>query len=111
MKKIIFSILMFAFLLMIVPVAPAADDPGKTAFVDQKCNMCHGVEAAGIVKKSKGGPPDLSSVGIDHNADWLAKYLKKEEAVSGKKHAKEFAGKDADLQAIAKWLETLKTKK
>jgi mono/diheme cytochrome c family protein len=101
----------FVFQFAVVPAAKAADDPGKTIFLDQKCNMCHAVEAAGITAKSAGKNPDLSAAGANKTADWFVKYLKKEEALDGKKHAKGFTGKDEDLQTLAKWLESLKGKK
>lgn len=97
-----------AFSLQSVMVARAADDPGKAIFLDQKCNMCHSVEAAGIPKKPTGKSTDLSAIGATKTADWFVKYLKKEEMVDGKKHAKGFTGKDEDLQTLAKWLGSLK---
>jgi hypothetical protein len=51
---------------------------------------------------------DLSTVGSKHDATWIAKYLKGDEMLNGKKHAKMFGGSDADLKAIATWLASLK---
>ena len=109
-------------LLIVVGIATfamsalAAEAPdGKTVFLENKCNMCHTIDAMQIAKlsgkKTEGGPPDLSTVGSRHNAEWITKFLKKEVVQNGKKHMKTFTGKPEDLQTIATWLETLKEKK
>lgn len=99
---------------MIAFTADAAAD-GKTLFLENKCNMCHSIDsqeiASKLPKKSETGPPDLSTVGSRHNAEWITKFLKKEVEQNGKKHTKGFTGKPEDLQTIATWLETLKEKK
>lgn len=77
-------------------------------FLADKCNGCHSIESAGIKKKANQKPPDLSTIGKDHTADWLEKYLKKEETLNGEKHIKKFKGSDEDLTKLAKWFETLK---
>lgn len=105
-------VLTFAVLPACVKTAAAADDPGKAVFEAQKCNTCHSVEAVGIVGKTPSmKAPDLSAIGATKTADWITKFLKKQEMLNGKKHLKEFTGKDEDLQALAKWLESLKGKK
>src|SRR5690348_17352889 len=68
-------------------VAWAAKTPdGKPVFLKYKCNMCHSIEAIGVEKKalpddgattSKLKPPDLSSVGLDKKADWIALFMQK----------------------------------
>ena len=110
----------------ISPPAFAADKKapdGKPIFTQYKCASCHSIEAQGITKKkgeaaepAEGAetarkPPDLSSVGKDHNAAWITAYLKKKEARDGKKHLKMFRGTDAELATLAAWLETLKADK
>ena len=84
-------------------------DPGHKVFMDQKCNTCHGVEAAGIEAKMKGkmAGPDLTKVAQDRDADWITAYLKKEADIDGKKHAKAFTGSDEELQALIDWFEKL----
>lgn len=82
--------------------APPAAPDGKTVFVEQKCTKCH--SAPGI----KGGKKDLSGVGAKHTPDWMKKWLKKEEALEGKKHKKAFSGSPAELDAVVKWLASLK---
>jgi mono/diheme cytochrome c family protein len=107
-------ILGFAAFTMIAFTADAAAD-GKALFLQNKCNMCHTIDALQIAKlsgkKTEGGPPDLSTVGSRHNAEWITKFLKKETEQNGKKHMKTFTGKPEDLQTIASWLETLKGQK
>lgn len=100
--------LVFAFQMTL----SAADDPGKAVFEAQKCNTCHSIDAAGITKKMPTSKaPDLSAVGSEKNAEWITKFLHKQEELNGKKHIKEFVGKDEDLTALAKWLESMKGKK
>ena len=96
-------------LASIAAAAVAAEPDGKAVFAAQKCNLCHSVQAQGIdrtVKSSKA--KDLSNAGAEHNADWLQKWLKKEEMIDGKKHQKTFTGSDAELAALVQWLQTLK---
>lgn len=84
--------------------AEAAD--GKAVFLAQKCNLCHSVSTAGIEATTKSDAmkgPDLSTTGA-HDPAALAKYLKQEETVDGKKHKKAFKGSDEELQALIAWL-------
>lgn len=90
---------------------------GKKIFLDQKCNSCHSITAQGIPVKQVEGeeknekdPPDLSALGLERNADWIAKYLMKKESIKGEKHPKKFKGNEADLTAISQYLESQKTK-
>ena len=93
-----------------IPVS-AEDPPGKKVFIDAKCNTCHSIETQGITKTMAASKAaDLSTVGADHNAEWLTKYLMKEEAKNDKKHVKAWTGKKEDLETLVKWLETLKKK-
>lgn len=89
----------------------AEDAPaGQKLFMDQKCQMCHSVEAAGIeamTKSEKMKGPDLSDVADQHDAEWLAQYLKKETDIEGKKHMKAFSGSDEELQQLIDWFESL----
>jgi mono/diheme cytochrome c family protein len=99
----------------------AEERDGKTVFLENKCNTCHTVKAAGIEKKKAGAeeasekksdkkPPDLSGVGLERKAEWIAKYLMKTEAIKGEKHEKRFKGPEADLKLVASWLESQKAK-
>jgi mono/diheme cytochrome c family protein len=94
-----------------VGVAQAAEPPdGKQIFLAPKCNRCHSIPPAGIEAtttsdKLKG--PDL--VDLDHDAEWLEKYLIKEVELCGKLHKKELKGTDEVLDAVVDWLLAQKT--
>jgi cytochrome c2 len=107
MKWFFPSVLILLFLG--VSFAHAADDPGKTAFLANKCNTCHSIASDKIEKTSKATPkvppPDLSTVGDKRTADWIVKFMKKTETINNVKHPKAWTGKEEDLTAIAKWLE------
>src|SRR4029079_8703118 len=101
------SIILFGFLLVIFvccAIAIGAENqdqqgtkstelPGRTAFLNNKCNLCHSIESAKVEKTSggyqkstdKNVPPDLSGIGKKVKADWIVKYLKKTEALDGVK--------------------------
>lgn len=102
---------------------------GKDLFLAAKCNTCHSVTAAGIDKKKpteaeaaeaakaekadkdEKKPPDLSSVGLDKKADWIAKFLTKKETLDGEKHKKLYKGTDEELKTLSAWLESQKAPK
>jgi mono/diheme cytochrome c family protein len=110
-KSLLFAIPTLCFLTtgLLLAQESKTEDPGKKAFLDNKCNMCHSVSAEAIEKKTTASKaPDLSGIGAKQNADSIVKFLKKEMDMNGKKHSKSWTGKDADLQSIAKWLESLK---
>lgn len=86
-------------------VAAAAEADGQKIFTADKCNMCHDVSTVGIkatVKSEKMKGPDL--VNLDKDADWIAKFLKKEVDLNGKKHNKVFGGSAEDLKVLAAWI-------
>jgi len=82
----------------------------------QKCNTCHSIETQQIAKTmktvpssmAKNPPPDLSNIGADKTAEWITKFLKKEETLNKQKHPKTWAGKDDELKTLVDWLATLK---
>jgi mono/diheme cytochrome c family protein len=78
---------------------------GKQVFLDQKCNMCHGVSAAGITATSKIKAADLTDVAAKLDAAWLGKYLRKQADSKGKQHTKAFTGSDEELGAMIAWLQ------
>jgi mono/diheme cytochrome c family protein len=112
MKKSVgigFLITIFLFLRFASAVEETKEPPGKTLFLDNKCNVCHSIKSDGIERKSSASKaPDLSTVGSERTADWIVKFLKKEVDLEGKKHIKAWTGKNEDLTAIAKWLESHK---
>lgn len=104
--------LMLLFGAAVVVPAGADDMPGQEAFLAQKCNMCHSVEALEIERtstsdKMKGA--DLSTVGDDLDMEWAVKFIKKEVELEGALHKKTFKGTDEEAQQIAAWLATLKS--
>lgn len=88
-------------------IANQPSDDGKKIFVDNKCNMCHTVTAAGIESK-KSDAVDLSTVGKDKTVEFLSKYLKKEAKLNDKDHKSSFKGTDEELTKLVDWLLTLK---
>jgi len=109
--KTLFLLCVLVLVAFVLP-ARAEDPPGKKLFVDNKCNTCHSIESQGIAKTmASSKAPDLSNVGSEHNAEWISKYLMKEETKNEKKHMKAWAGTKEDLETLSKWLESLKTKK
>jgi mono/diheme cytochrome c family protein len=99
----------------------AAKTPdGKPVFLKYKCNSCHSIEAAGVTKKalpddgataSKMKPPDLSGVGLEKKADWIALFMQKKEKLDGELHPKKFRGTDSELKTLTEWLATMTTEK
>ena len=87
--------------------AEEAAKDGKTIFTEAKCTMCHSVKSLTI--ETKGKAPDLSIVGDKLKADFLMKYLKKEDKLNDKNHPIAFKGNDDDLKTLTGWLESLKT--
>lgn len=90
--------------------APAQLD-GKAIFLAQKCNLCHSVSSAGIertMKSEKVAGPDLTNTAAKEDAARLAKFLRKEDALNGKKHGKAFTGSDEELGALISWLQSQK---
>lgn len=84
-----------------------ASEDGKKAFMGAKCQTCHSVESAGIealAKSEKMRGPDLTNLHSKFDAQWLVKYLRKQEQLEGKAHRTEFKGSDEELQALVDWL-------
>ena len=116
LKHLFAAILCFGIIFGTYNYAGAQDakvKDGKTIFTDAKCGTCHGIVIEKIIpaKKPSGKvpPPDLSDVGKKLKADFMFKYLQKEESLDGKKHLVAFKGDEADLKILVAWLETLKT--
>jgi mono/diheme cytochrome c family protein len=110
-------LLAFTLPLLAPQAARAADAgamPGKEVFVAQKCSLCHSIDSQAIERKSKSEKtkgPDLSEIGKDHDAAWITKWLKKEVAdENGKKHEKDFKGTPEEMQKVAEFLASLKSK-
>ena len=138
MKRFVVGLGAGLLLSAMAPGAALADatkaPDGKPVFVKYRCGACHTIESQGIVKKKVAEaketpaketpakeaaeakpavrkPPDLSDVGSERNAAWITAFMKKQEAIDGRKHMKLFRGTDAELATLAAWLETMKAEK
>jgi hypothetical protein len=108
---------LFAYLTFIFAIAlfsgfaysanPEGKD-GKELFVEKKCNLCHSVESAGIESKMKTAV-DLSNVGDKYDAEFLAKYLTKNETIDDKEHKVTLKGTEEEINTITEWLSSLKS--
>lgn len=90
------------------PSASGAADRGREVFTRKNCSHCHALAAAGIARSGadeKMFGPDLSGVGLRFEAGALAAYLRRGDRVNGRRHWKSFWGEEADLVALAAWLE------
>ena len=100
-------------LLAVLAAAPEAAGAAdaKELFEASKCVKCHSIESQGVAAKPKEGDEDdvhdLSKVGTEHTAEWIQKFLRKQETLEGKKHKQKFRGSDADLETLATWLASL----
>jgi cytochrome c551/c552 len=139
MKPLILTACLLAFTAAGVKTACAADEnPAVTIFKKNGCNECHSISAAGVQKeakkkaegetpaataatdkpaatattetKKKKTPPDLSGVGLEHDAKWISAFINKEETLDGEKHEKRFKGAEADRRTLAMFLASMKTK-
>ena len=115
MKKIslfIVTLFIFAFVFSFVPLLIAADTAmpaGQKLFMDKKCNTCHSIDSLKITKKmASSKAPDLSNVGAEQTAEWIAKWLKKEVDLKGKKHTAAFTATPEETKTLSEWLATLK---
>jgi len=102
-----FAVALIAATSLSIAHGGAAKD-GKAIFADKKCDMCHSVNSLDIASKKKSGAVDLSNTGAAGDAEFMVKYLKKEEAIKGKKHPSNWRGTDEELEVLAAWLADLK---
>ena len=112
MKNTFFFILFISAIVALFAFAfsfsQSTELDGQQIFTDIKCTKCHSVESLEIVS-TKDDPTDLSNVGADKDAEFLKKYLVKEEIMNDKKHKAKFKGSDDELNTLVDWLLTLKT--
>jgi cbb3-type cytochrome oxidase cytochrome c subunit len=86
------------------------DVDAKDIFLAEKCQRCHSIEELNITNTGQKDISDLSAVGSKRTAEWLVKYLRREEVINGKKHLKNLKTSGADIEKLANWLATLKGK-
>ena len=105
------SVVLVLFFFILTPLVNAeeAEPAGKKVFMDQKCNVCHSIESMSITKKTASSKaPDLSNIGSTQSAEWIAKFLLREEKLNNKQHSKPWTGKKEDLTTLSTWLASLK---
>ena len=100
--------LALALAVVIPSLATAGDEdqPGKKAFVAQKCGRCHSIESEGIeatVSEKMRGPA-LDQPTERRDREWLARYLRREEKIADQQHRATWKGTDEELQSIIDWL-------
>ena len=114
---------------LMVQVARAAEEPALALFKKGGCDTCHSISALKVAKvekkaaeaeapaektaatsdKKKKDPPDLSGVGLEHDAKWISGFINKTETTKdGDKHEKRFKGTEAERRTLAMWLASLK---
>lgn len=100
--------------LAIVLASPAAtvaaDTPGKTLFLAQKCNLCHSIASEDIAhttKSEKMKGPALDGASAKHEEAWLIAYLTKKEKLHDKAHPKEAKLTPEELSTLVQWLKAL----
>ncbi|MFN3781606.1 MAG: hypothetical protein ACK4SO_05480 [Candidatus Kapaibacteriota bacterium] len=79
------------------------EELAKSKFIEAKCNTCHAFSHLGIEAKNKSAnnkAPDFCDYKIEHDKDFLVKYMKKQETINNKKHPVAFKGSDEDLDLI-----------
>ena len=112
--KSIFLFLLFVFSIVFLygitfSIAQENEPAGQKIFVEKKCVSCHSVESADLKSKKKDAV-DLSKVGENLKTDFIIKYLNKEVKIENKSHKTLFKGTEKELQGLAKWLGSLKSK-
>jgi len=112
LQALLFATFMLMIGLAARPLNGTTD--GKSIFLTSKCNTCHAIQSLGIARttvptsSTQKVPPDLSTVGSRHNADWISRWLQKKEELNGAKHLKMFKGTDEELASLSTWLSSLK---
>ena len=102
------AIVVFGVALAVtVPQAVFADAAkGEPVYKSHQCSMCHKVNGSGGKKG-----PDLSAVGTQRDAEWLAKYLVNPKAMLPKGTMPPAKVTPAELKDLVTYLETLKVAK
>jgi cbb3-type cytochrome oxidase cytochrome c subunit len=112
------AVALFAAVLSAPARADEADKApqGQALFTKYKCQGCHSVDAAAIKRTKavsatmKHKPPDLSKVGDERTHEWIEGWLDKTEKIEGRSHPTlKFKGTKDQKEAIAAWLESMKS--
>lgn len=99
-------VLPVAALALLAPLAAHADAHGKQAFLDARCDRCHGVDSVGIEAK-KPRASDLSHTASEREAGWIRDYLLRKVLLDDDQHPVAWKGSDAELDAVVAWLASL----
>ena len=112
MKNTFFFILFISTIVALFAFAfsfsQSQDLDGKQIFIDNKCNNCHTVTTMEITSK-KEDATDLSNASTIGKDALIKSYLLKEAKINDQDHKLKFKGTEAELDALVKWLLTLKT--
>lgn len=104
-KRIVIATVIFGFAFAMLQ--SAVETSGKDIFLNNKCNVCHGISSLEITGKPN--YPDLSEFGKKEvTLEFVKKFLNKEEKQNGKAHPVKFKGSDEELTVLVTWLQTLK---
>ena len=109
MRRLYALLPLIGLVVLLTPATVDAQDAGKAAFLEKKCNVCHTVESQEVEKTSKMAGPDLSDAGNTvESAEWLKGFLLKENESEAGEHKKSWSGTDEQLDAIVGWVMGLK---
>jgi mono/diheme cytochrome c family protein len=89
------------------PAPAAASASGRDVFLEQNCQRCHAVSAAGIEAKVTTGRTaggDLSASTLDRAA--LRAVAQREREVDDRRHPGQFKGTPDELETLVDWLIT-----
>ncbi|MGE5430172.1 MAG: c-type cytochrome [Syntrophomonadaceae bacterium] len=95
---------LFSVSVMASATVAQSNTDGKKIFEANKCTMCHSLKAEKIEATGKSKAPDLSTVGATQKAEWIEKFVTKQEKLDGKQHPIAFKGSSAELKTLAAWL-------
>ena len=97
-------------LVIAAAVATEGQEAGNKVFVESKCGRCHGVASEGIepTASEKMRGPVLDQLPVKREAEWLTRYLKRQEKFEGKVHRSVWKGTEKELEALVDWLRSLR---
>ena len=105
-------ILMSALVLAAAEAWAQADSSliakGETTFSDKGCVPCHAINGRGGTVGPLARGPDLSTVGVQRDAQWLKAFMKDPKAVNPKAKMMAFKGTEEELEALVTYLGLLK---
>ena len=105
--------ILFGTLLLAITGAWAQADPaliakGEETFADKRCVPCHAIKGKGGTVGPLARGPDLNTVGVQRDAQWLKAFMKDPKAVNPKAKMMAFKGTEEELDALVAYLGSLK---